>query len=126
EGRKGWFEAGYLPAKTGTVEVSIKLPDDEPGRPPETLSLTVTRSDVEFLETNLNEPLLKGIASVTSGGGLVAPADLEGLPDKIPSRTEPLTVAEPPIPLWDGWHTVLLIVLLLGLEWGIRKRSKMI
>lgn len=125
EGRLGWYEAGFLPARTGNVEISLKLPDDEPGRQPETLSLTVTRSDVEFLETSLNEPLLAGIASATSGS-LIAPSSLAELADKIPSRTEVLTVAEPPIALWDDWHTILLIVLLLGLEWGIRKRSKMV
>jgi hypothetical protein len=125
EKRPGWFEAGFLPGRVGNVEISLRLPDDDPGRQPETLSLTVTRSDVEFLETNLNEPLLAGIASATSGG-LIAPASLAELPEKIPSRTEVLTVAEPPIALWDDWHSALLIVLLLGLEWGVRKRSKMV
>ena len=85
----------------------------------------MTRSDVEFLEPSLNEPLLAGIASATSGA-LVAPSELAGLPARIPSRTEVLSVAEPPISLWDGWHTALLLTLLLGLEWGIRKRSKMV
>ena len=125
EGRPGFYEAALLPSRTGSLEVSLGLPDDDPGKAPESLSLTVTRSDVEFLEPSLNEPLLAGIASATSGA-LLAPSELAGLPERIPSRTEVLTVAEPPISLWDGWHTALLLTLLLGLEWGLRKRSKMV
>ena len=35
-------------------------------------------------------------------------------------------VAGNPIPLWDRWETIIAVCLLLGLEWTLRKRSRMV
>lgn len=123
--RPGWYEGSFLPPRAGALEVSVRLPDDEPGKAPEAIQLTVRHSNVELIETSLDAELLSGIAAATSGA-VVAPEELGALPDKIPLRTEELVVAEPPIPLWDGWHTAWVLVLLLGVEWWVRKRSKMV
>jgi hypothetical protein len=124
--RPGWYEGSFLPPRPGVLEVALRLPDDDPGKPPESVQLSVRHSDVEKTRSlSLNAELLEGIAAATSGA-LVAPLDLASLPEKIPLRTEELTVAEPPIALWDGWHTVILLCLLLGIEWTVRKRSKMV
>ncbi|HBP19653.1 MAG TPA: hypothetical protein DEA08_17920 [Planctomycetes bacterium] len=123
--RPGWFTGSFLPPRPGPLEVSIKLPDDDPGKAPESVQLSVRQSNVEFLVHSLDLELLGGIAAATSGA-VVAPAEVGALPEQIPLRTEQLTVAEPPIPLWDGWHVLALLCLLLGVEWVVRKKSKMI
>ena len=33
--RPGWFTGSFLPPRPGPLEVSIKLPDDDPGKAPE-------------------------------------------------------------------------------------------
>lgn len=123
--RPGWFTGSFLPPRPGPLEVSLKLPDDDPGKAAESVQLSVRQSNVEFLVHNLDRELLDGIAAATSGA-LVAPTEVGTLPERIPLRTEQLTVAEPPISLWDGWHVLALLCLLLGVEWVVRKKSKMI
>ena len=77
------------------------------------------------IDPRLNKPLLDGIASSTSGL-YIAPAQVDELPDKIPTKTEELVVAGAPIPLWDRWQILALVCFFLGLEWAVRKRSKMV
>lgn len=122
---RGWYEATLLPPAQGTLEVSLGLPDDDPGAKPATVSVAVRLPDVEFADPVLDEALLAGIAAETSGA-LLQPADVAGLPERIPSLTEHTRSARAPIPLWDRWQTVALIAGLLALEWALRKRSRMV
>lgn len=122
---RGWYEATLLPPGQGTLEVSLGLPDDDPGARPATVSVEVRLPDVEFADPALDEALLAGIAAETSGA-LVAPADVAGLPALIPSLTERTRSARAPIALWDRWQTVALIAGLLALEWALRKRNRMV
>lgn len=124
-GQPGWFEATVLPPAAGVLEVAVPLPDDEPGARPETLTIPVNIPDVEFQNPILDERLLAEIATATSGS-VLKPAEVATLADRIPSLTEKLVVAGSPILLWDRWETIALITALLGLEWAIRKRSRMV
>ncbi len=124
-GRPGWFEATLLPPALGALEIALRLPDDDPGAPPETLELTVRRADRELAEPQLDEATLRAIADGT-GGALVPPGELGALAERIPSRREQVVVAGAPIELWDRWATLLAVCALLGLEWALRKRSRMV
>ncbi len=124
-GRPGWYDATLVPPGLGVVEVALRLPDDDPGSRPETLELTVRRADRELTEPQLDEALLRAVAEGT-GGAVVSPGDLSALAARIPTRSEEVVVAGTPIPLWDRWGTLALVAALLGLEWLLRKRSRMV
>ena len=127
KGRKqpGWYEATLVPPGQGTLEITARLPDDDPGATPASLKVLVKRPDLEFAMPRLDEETLSGIAAATSGT-FVGPLDVAGLPELIPSRTENLVVAGSPIALWDQWHVIFLVCLLLAIEWIVRKRSRMV
>jgi hypothetical protein len=84
--------------------------------------------DLEFVDTRMNAPLLRQLAD-RSGGTAFTPSDiagltraLEGLPLFRPREVREVTTLE----LWN-WRAMLgVIVLLLGIEWLIRKRSGML
>lgn len=121
----GWYEATFLPQAQGVVEVSVPLPDDEPGARPESISIPVRLPDIEFQEAILDEVLLSSVAAQTSGV-VLKPADVAKVPEQVPSLSQKLVVAGAPILLWDRWETIALIVALLAIEWTIRKRSRMV
>jgi hypothetical protein len=121
----GWYEATLLPPAKGVLELSLGLPDDDPGAKPASVSVDVRLPDVEFADPVLDEQLLGDIAQATSGA-VLAPADVAGLAARIPSLTEHVVVAAAPIPLWDRWQTVAIVAGLLAVEWALRKRSRMV
>jgi hypothetical protein len=121
----GWYQATFFPPGKGTVEFSMRLPDDDPGAKPATKGVTVALPALEYADPRLDEELLASIASATSGA-LVAPAEVSALAERIESKEETLVVAGSPILLWDRWATILFVCGLLGIEWTIRKRSRMV
>jgi hypothetical protein len=84
--------------------------------------------NVEFLDTRMNKLLLQQIAART-GGKYYDVNSLETLPKDIASlpnfKPRELTRTRE-IELWNLQWTLTLIVLLLALEWFLRKRSGMI
>lgn len=73
----------------------------------------------------MNEPELRRVAELT-GGRFFTLADLAQLPEQLPpARKVPLDT-DPPIPLWNRWPTLALLVLLLGTEWVLRKRKQLV
>lgn len=65
-------------------------------------------------------------AAETGRGEFFTLADVARLFDRLPrgklSPTEPL----PPVPLWNKWFTILLLVGLLAAEWVLRKRRGLV
>ena len=124
-GQPGWFQGTFLPSSAGALSLSLPLPDDDPGARPESVTVEVKLPDVEFQDPRLDRELLGEVARITSGA-LLRPTEVVNLAGRIPSLEEKLVVAGAPIPLWDRWGTVAALVGLLGLEWFIRKRSRMV
>jgi hypothetical protein len=76
--------------------------------------------DIELAEPALNEPLLRRMAETT--GGKYVPAADAGSVAQLVAQSE---VGERPTEMRDLWHngfSLLAIVLLLALEWLIRRR----
>jgi hypothetical protein len=46
--------------------------------------------------------------------------------DLIPPRTEKVVTQGQPIPLWDTWTTIIVILGLLCAEWVLRKMYRMV
>ncbi len=89
---------------------------------------SVGQVNIEFLETKMNKSLLDQIAYHT-GGMFYANAVPASFPDDLghAARLSPKEFSEArEIELWNSKYFALLIVLLLAVEWFIRKRNGMI
>ena len=126
EGKPGWYE-GVVPASAvGFNELVVKLEADEPGRPLEiSRRFRVRVPDVERRQTRLNKSLLVDVAEL-SGGKYVDVAQLDTIPAAI--TREPVTIVVPgkPIELWSTDRLMWLLVVLLSIEWAVRKRFKLL
>ncbi|HET6272454.1 MAG TPA: hypothetical protein VFG32_05700 [Bacteroidota bacterium] len=89
---------------------------------------SVGELNLEFQDTRMNAGLLRQLAHRT-GGEFFAPDQISELPPKLsaqPSFAPRDVVHTRAFELWNWRYTLALIVLLLGLEWFLRKRSGML
>jgi hypothetical protein len=89
---------------------------------------SVGELDLEFVDTRMNAPLLRQLAG-RSGGRSLSPGDMAELTralEQLPSFTAREVRETTALELWN-WQVMLgVIVLLLGVEWFLRKRSGML
>jgi hypothetical protein len=126
EGKRGWYE-GTVPASTvGFNELRIQLEGDQPGQPVElTRRFRVRVPDVERRQTQLNKGLLVELAQL-SGGKYVDVHQLDTIPAAIVRAPETIVVPGKPIELWSTNRLLWLLVVLLTVEWALRKRYKLL
>ncbi len=68
---------------------------------------------------------LAAIAAAVGGELCETPAALLAAADKIPSRSATDTFRTPHA-LWDGWPTIVFVLLVLSIEWLLRKRFNLL
>jgi hypothetical protein len=88
-------------------------------------TFSVSPPSVESARTWQDQPLLSELAAA-SGGRYFGLEEVSGLADSIPDKQQTLLVQGKPIPLWDTSRVLLLVVILLTLEWALRKRFKLL
>jgi hypothetical protein len=122
--RAGKFRGATTARHVGLNEASVEL--RQPGGTPVTVScqFAVEMPNVEFDDPRMDEDLLKQIAE-RSGGQYVPIAEFGSVADAIPDRHETTVVQGRPIALWDTNRALLLFVVLLTIEWAIRKRHRL-
>jgi len=102
----------------GVAEQSGRRIGEDSGR------FTVEPFSLEFLNTRLNEPLLRQMAQAT-GGVYGTPDSLANFVARLPlssiSRHETFDFA-----LWGRTPVLLVLLLVLGVEWFVRKRQGML
>jgi len=89
---------------------------------------SVGELNLEFEDTKMNAQLLRQLAYRT-GGEFFNPDQLSALPEKLSAQKSfvPRDVVHTrAVELWNWQHTLAFVVLLLGLEWFLRKRSGML
>lgn len=89
---------------------------------------SVGELSLEFLDTRMNAQLMRQLAGRT-GGAFFTSANVDGLPDALrrsaafsPREVQQATEFE----LWNWKYMLALVVLLLAVEWFVRKRSGML
>jgi hypothetical protein len=82
----------------------------------------VDEQDLELDNAVAERGVLDSLAAMT-GGKSLAPEQLPGLLEDLKKVPEELQIeTQTKQPLWDQWPLFLLLVVLLGLEWFLRKR----
>lgn len=117
-------EGGYeIELVAPDLDPKMLLPDEEGAKKPLRASFTVKpTTSREYLDLEVNDELLKGLATAT-GGKVHTPEDAEELIEAL--RAQSIVHVEPPRdhPLYLGWWPLGLVLGLLGAEWILRKRA---
>lgn len=124
-GQPGTFEASFTAKKTGlhTLRVRTAIAESE-GATIET-PFTVELPSVETNQVWLDKPLLMELAK-SSGGRYFDINQLDQLAAAVPDKTETIVVRSKPDALWDVRGMMFALVGLLGIEWLVRKRYKLL
>jgi hypothetical protein len=118
----GAYSGEFLAPKAGQFELNLRDPDG----PRDTLEqekrfFAVREFNLEKTRTAMNESLLREMAAQT-GGAFFREENLHELPAAIPDRTRE-TVVRMERELWSSWIYFLLLLIVITIEWVIRKMS---
>jgi hypothetical protein len=83
-----------------------------------------TELPTEYFDAEMREPLLRQVAEQT-GGRFYTPATIATLPEDV-SFTESGTTIVEERDLWDMPVIFLLLFVMVGTEWGYRKRRGLV
>jgi len=119
--RPGWYEGRFVPPRTGSCEIVVQIPDGEPGSDRTRKEIQVVRPDLEIQEPQMNRDGLVMLAEQSFGGRYYDVDQAATLPGHIADRHESTTIRSRPEPLWDNGWVLSMLVVLLGLEWALRK-----
>jgi uncharacterized membrane protein len=122
-GTKNVFEGALPQAAEGEYQVRL-LPPPIPDRPI-TADFRVDPPVGEREHIEMNQPELIRAAAV-SGGKFYTPLDAGSLIKDLPQPSKVPLDTDPPIPLWNTWPVLALFLMLITMEWVIRKRKQMV
>jgi hypothetical protein len=128
DGKVGHFAGSFAPPAVGDYELRATAAEFR-GEGPDTPAATFQAEEPhrEMGDVRVDRPLLRELASRTRGltAEIYELARL-GDPQIIPPASERVVTQGKPVPLWDTWTTVIVILLLLCAEWILRKRYRMV
>ena len=130
-GKTGHFSGTFAPPALGDYELR---PVGEQYKPEEldapdvpSASFMVVLPDREMGNVKADRTLMRNLAARTRGVHTeISGIDRLGDPTLIPPASERIVTQGRPVPLWDSWTTVVLILSLLCAEWILRKRFRMV
>jgi uncharacterized membrane protein len=117
--RDGEYGAVFNPDEPGLYEIKVTATRDGKDLANNLMHLRVSAGDSEYYDAAMRAPLLKRIAEET-GGRFFTPANASSLPEAISYSGRGVTVVEER-ELWDMPALLLLLLALLGAEWGFRR-----
>jgi len=129
EGADGHYSGSYAPARIGdyALRAGDAMFKDKKGPGPPTASFMVILPDREMGDVRADGALLKDIAARTKGIAVgLDQVHRIGDPKVIPPASEKVVTQGRPVPLWDTWTTIVVILLLLCAEWILRKKFRMV
>lgn len=121
----GSYEGSFIARQVGRNELQLTLDGGEGGSAKLDRAFAIELPNIEFVDPQLNRPLLKLLAE-RSDGAYFEIDELAELPAQIPEKRETVIVRGKPITLWDSGRLMVLLVALLCLEWALRKRLKLL
>ena len=127
--QEGRYEGTFPATRIGSYDATIKIGDGSE-KLIDPVSFRVVSPSAETGSYWLNEKLMRDIAD-RSGGKYFRLDSIEKLPEVLPNRVERFTFNSPPEPIWDAssklrWLLFTLPVVLLTIEWAVRKWYKLL
>ncbi len=125
--RPGWFEGRFVPRRTGSYRISLKMARETPGDLMEIgREIRITRPNIEILRPQMDRAGLTTLAEQSHGGRYFEVDEVGELPGLIPDLHEEIPIRSRPTTLWDNWKMLLLLLTLLSVEWGVRKWNRLL
>jgi hypothetical protein len=118
----GAYRKTIVPTRPGDYRLTATT-DDTKDDPPEKL-FHVVQSSLEGRDLLLNEKSLRDMADASEGGAYMYLADLPKLEPTAPKKSVPVNRHEDE--MWDNGWTLAIAVGLLGVEWLLRKRWRLV
>jgi hypothetical protein len=119
-GQPGVFQGEFKPAIEGQYRVTILGEEDEAEH-----YFTAASPQIEFDDPGMREELLKQMAAESSGE-FMRLEELDQLVEKLEAKKHKLEPRREERALWNAPGIVILVTLLLGAEWFLRKRSDLL
>ena len=119
-GRDGSYAGEFTAHEEGRYRIEVEAVRGRDTVRAEPELLLVADQGLDYLNAEMRAPLLRRIAEET-GGRFYTPETLEHLPDDVVYTQSGVTVTEAR-DLWDMPAVFLLLLLLLGAEWGYRRK----
>ncbi|MGZ3485516.1 MAG: VWA domain-containing protein [Isosphaeraceae bacterium] len=123
-GTRNVFEGALPQTPEGDYDVRLLPPPILDGPIP-TATFRVEAPASEFERVQMNEPELLRVAAAT-GGKFYTPLTADTLLQDLPKPSKVPLDTDPPIPLWNTWPVLSLFLILITLEWVLRKRKQMV
>jgi uncharacterized membrane protein len=117
--RDGDYRASFVPDESGVYDIKVTADRDQKSLGASEMHVRVSAGDAEYFDAAMRVPLLERIAEET-GGRFFTPANVASLPEAISYSGRGVTVVEER-ELWDMPVLFLLLVGLIGAEWGYRR-----
>ena len=124
-GQAGHYELVFAAGLQGGHRVSVTLPGEVGEEIEIDSNFTVTLPLKEIQQAWLDRDHLVDMAR-SSGGAYFNPDQVAGLPDALPDRVKNLAFESPPHPVWDNTALLILLAGLLTIEWGLRKKFRLL
>jgi hypothetical protein len=120
---RGTFEGVLTRPAPGSYHAWLAVPS-VPGQAP-AVDFTIAPPPGEFAQIRLDAAALREAAKLSGGRYYTFTTAARLLADLPPGRQVPVE-SLPPIPLWNRWPVLLLVLVLLVTEWLFRKRGGMV
>jgi uncharacterized membrane protein len=117
--RDGDYRATFVPDESGIYTIRAVAERADKALGAASIQVRVSAGDAEYYDAAMRAPLLKRIAEET-GGRFFTPATAAGLPEAISYSGRGVTVVEER-ELWDMPALFLVLISLVGAEWGYRR-----
>ncbi len=117
--KDGDYRTTFVPEETGIYKVSVNASRNDKGLGTADMNLRVSAGDAEYFDAAMRAPLLRRVAEET-GGRFFTSSDVQSLPEAISYSGRGVTVVEER-ELWDMPALFILLVGLVGAEWGFRR-----
>jgi uncharacterized membrane protein len=115
----GEYSAPFVPVEAGLHEVRVRAAKNGEFLGEHSAYVEATELSVEYFDAELRAPLLRRLAEET-GGRFYTPETISSLPEDVSFTQSGTTVIEER-DLWDMPIIFLLLIALLGVEWGYRR-----
>ncbi|OLD12246.1 MAG: hypothetical protein AUJ01_16510 [Acidobacteria bacterium 13_1_40CM_3_65_5] len=117
--RDGDYRASFTPEEAGIYDIRVAAVRDQKDLGAAAMHVRVSAGDAEYFDAAMRAPLLRRIAEET-GGRFFTPANAASLPEAVSYTGRGVTVVEER-ELWDMPALLMMLVALVGTEWGYRR-----
>jgi len=123
----GMYQASITAVELGPHEISIQLEGPDPGKPiqPIVKGFDVGLPRIEMEVTRLNKAMLTEMADRSNQGQYFDVDEWQKVVAAVPNKSQTIEVPRKPYELWSTDRLLILLVVLLTIEWAVRKRYKL-